>query len=187
MSSHDRTVARYALVAASVLGLGLASAGCTVRPLYSTASIGTPAANSEAAKLASIGVKPVETRFGQVVRNELIFLFGHGAGEPANPAYELKLSVSSTTKAAAYVSVKGDPYDNAGVPSAGTVTVAADYVLVDTATSKTVAKGKRSAMASFDRPEQQFATVRAERDAQNRASKELANQLLLAVAADLSH
>ena len=42
-------------------------------------------ADGESATLASIGIKPVETRYGQEVRNQLIFLFGGGAGEPANP------------------------------------------------------------------------------------------------------
>lgn len=186
MSSHDKSASRRLVLLAAVLGIGLAAAGCTVRPLYSTASIGGPL-TGDAAKLASIGVKPVDTRYAQQVRNQLIFLLGGGAGEPAKPAYELAMKVTSQTTSAAYVPVTGNPYDNAGVPTAGTVTLTAQYTLTDTTTSKTVASGRRNAIASFDRPRQQYATVTAENDAQDRAARELAEQLHLAIAQDLSH
>lgn len=186
MSSPDHTAPRRAILVAAVFGIGLLAAGCTVRPLYSTSSIGGQL-TGESARLASIGIKPVETRYGQEVRNQLIFLFGGGAGEPANPAYELDLRVASATSAAAIAPVSGNPYDNAGVATAGTVTLTGAYTVTDTATQKTVAKGKRTAMASFDRPPQQYATLRAERNAQDRAARELAEELHLAIAQDLSH
>ncbi len=51
---------------------------------------------------------------------------------------------------------------------------------------KEVASGKRMVTASFDRPAQQYAVLRAESDAENRAARELADMLKLALAADLS-
>lgn len=184
MSSYDRTAPRRLLLLASLFGLSVLAAGCTVRPLYSTASVNGRLVG-EQARLASIGIKPVDTRFGQKVRNQLVFLLGGGAGEPASPAYELALDISSKTSSAAYQAANS--LDNAGVATAGTVTMTASYTLTDTATTKAVATGKRSVMASFDRPQQQYATVRAERDAQDRAARELAEELHLAIAQDLSH
>ena len=77
-------------------GLALATSACTVRPLYmkdDPASAGASA--GMAAELASIAVKPVTTRYAQLVRNELIFLLHGGAGETASPRYMLGLNVSS--------------------------------------------------------------------------------------------
>ena len=53
-------------------------------------------------------------------------------------------------------------------------------------TGKRIAAGKRNVSASFDRPRQEFARLRAERDAENRAARELAELLRLAIAQDMS-
>ena len=74
-------ILRRAAALLLVFALPLASA-CTVRPLYSNpASDGTQAGVT--ADLSSIAIKPVETRYAQEVRNHLIFLFNGGAGQPA--------------------------------------------------------------------------------------------------------
>jgi len=49
-----------------------------------------------------------------------------------------------------------------------------------------VASGRRSISSSFDRPLQEFAAYRAQRDAEDRAARELADLLHLAVAQDLA-
>jgi LPS-assembly lipoprotein len=74
---------------------------------------------------------------------------------------------------------------NDNEPSAGTVTLTADYVLTRKADGEVVATGRRQVSASFDRARQEFATLRAERDAQDRAARELAELLRLALAHDL--
>ena len=74
------------LTLAGLVGsLALVSA-CTVRPLYSSAPLSTGSNVSANADLASIGIKPVNTRYAQQVRNNLIFGFGRGAGEPPRPS-----------------------------------------------------------------------------------------------------
>src|SRR6185312_10541578 len=81
---------------ALTIGLAITASACTVRPLYmkeDPASAGASA--GAAAQLATVAVKPVTTRYAQLVRNELIFLLGGGAGEATNPRYTLDLSVSS--------------------------------------------------------------------------------------------
>jgi LPS-assembly lipoprotein len=173
---------------ALLAGTLLAVSGCTVQPLYSgggeTPSLGGSVQPVMREKLASIAIEPATTRYGQEVRNKLIFLLSGGAGEPASPAYRLTLGVTSSTTAAVSVDI-GDSTDKTGRPSAGTVRVASNYVLRDT-NGKTIAKGTRSISSSFDRPRQEFANLRAERDAQDRAAEELAQQLMLALAQNIS-
>src|SRR5687768_9746535 len=77
--------------------LVLASA-CTVRPLYAPVT-STGAGASTTAELASISVKPASTRYGQEVRNHMIFLLNGGKGEPASPAYTLDLGVRARNEA----------------------------------------------------------------------------------------
>lgn len=184
MSSPDRAWGRLSILVAMAC-IGLAASGCTVRPLYSDTSFVGPA-TGEAAKLASIGIKPVETRYGQIVRNELIFLLGRGAGEPANPAYELKLAVASTVTPTIYAALPNQTKDNVGVSTAAAVTLTGAYTLTDLSTSSIIATGKRRASASFDQPLQQYAALTAEQDAEKRAARELAQQLQLALAQDLA-
>ena len=58
-------------------------------------------------------------------------------------------------------------------------------MLLDT-NGKPVAAGRRTVGASCDRPRQEFANLRAERDASKRAAEELAEQVYLAIAMKLS-
>ncbi|RVD71529.1 MAG: hypothetical protein E5V62_18260 [Mesorhizobium sp.] len=170
-----RRTALYGLVAS----LALVSA-CTVRPLYSNAPLTAGSTVGAAAELASISVKPVKTRYAQQVRNNLIFALGQGAGEPATPAYTLDLGVTELVESAALVQIQTDEDE----PTAGTVTLTANYVLRDT-TGTVIATGKRSVPSSFDRPRQEYASYRAQIDAENRAARELADLLRLSVAQDL--
>ena len=116
------------------------------------------------------------------MRNNLIFAFGQGSGEPASPAYTLDLGVTELVESAAIVQVQTQEDE----PTAGTVTLTANYVLRDTATNTVIAVGKRSIPSSFDRPRQEFAAYRAQIDAENRAARELADLLRLSIAQDLA-
>ncbi|MER9231368.1 LPS assembly lipoprotein LptE [Mesorhizobium sp. M0622] len=154
---------------------------CTVRPLYSSAPLVAGSQVGAAAELASISVKPVKTRYAQQVRNNLIFALGQGAGEPASPVYSLDLGVSELVESAAIEQVTTDEDE----PTAGTVTLTANYVLSDAKTGTVIARGKRSIPSSYDRPRQEFASYRAQIDAENRAARELADILRLSIAQDL--
>ncbi|UCI08463.1 LPS assembly lipoprotein LptE [Mesorhizobium sp. B1-1-8] len=171
-----RRIAVYGFVAS----LTLVSA-CTVRPLYSSAPLTAGSQVGAAAELASIAIKPVATRYAQQVRNNLIFAFGQGSGEPASSVYTLDLGVSELVESAALVQVQTDEDE----PTAGTVTLTANYVLRDTATGTVIALGKRSIPSSYDKPRQEYAAYRAQIDAENRAARELADLLRLAIAQDL--
>ena len=172
---------RCLLAATALFAVAFLSA-CTVRPLYSNAPVAAGGQSVPVEELASISIKPVTTRPAQQVRNHLIFGLARGKGQPATPAYSLDLSVTQLTQAAAAVQVTRDQDE----PSAGMVTLTADYQLTEMATGKVVGAGKRSITSSFDRPTQEFATYRAQIDAENRAARELAEVLQLTLAQDLA-
>ena len=157
----------------------LAISGCTVRPLYSdaTAPIEVP---TKSAGLSSVNIKPVETRYAQEVRNHLIFLMNGGSGQPANAEYALNLGITVIDERAAYVQ---RPKDSR--PTAGTIVLTSSYVLTRARTGEAVATGTRRISSSYDRSRQEFAALRAERDAENRAARELAELLRLALAQDI--
>jgi LPS-assembly lipoprotein len=178
MSLPDRCRAALLLVlTAGALSIG----GCTVRPLYSDASIETGAIAGAATGARQIYIEEVRTRYGQDLRNNLIFLLNGGAGQPDEPRYRMALNASVTVTDQAVVSVV-----NENRPTVGLLQMTADYVLTDAGTGEVVTKGARSVTSSFDHSAQEFANMRARRDAEDRAARELAEMLRLDVAQRLA-
>jgi LPS-assembly lipoprotein len=169
------------LAAASVLVLSMALAGCQVRPLYS-AGVATFSSDPSTG-ITSVSINEVSNRYGQEVRNQLIFALSGGAGEPANAAYRLELGISKRIINAADIQTQTSGENQ---PTAGGVVLTSNYVLSDAASGAQIASGSRSVTASFDRSRQQFAQLRAERDAENRAARELAEVLKLVIAGELA-
>lgn len=184
MSSSDRmgnVISRWIrgwAVACALAALG-AAAGCTVQPLYGNVSSVAPGVAD--ARVASIYIAEVDTREAQEVRNHLIFLLNGGAGQPVDPRYRMELVVLES--AAATVTIQSPSGDNE--PTAGAIQLVGSYTVKDATTDQVVARGQRTVTASFDRPRQLFAEARAERDAVNRAARELAEFLRLAVLQEL--
>ena len=170
---------RVSLLAGLALSIAVAS-GCTVRPLMATPDV-APDGIASSPALSSIDIAPVNTRYGQEVRNHLIFLFNGGAGQPANARYALNLSVTRSSSAAARVQVRTD-----NEPTSSLLTMTANYRLTDSGTGRVVATGRRQVSSAYDVPRQEFASLRAERDAENRAARELAEHLRLALGQDLA-
>lgn len=179
-STHCRGGIARNVILAMVLAMAFAASACTVRPLYG--DISSSVDGGSTARLASISVKQVSTRYAQEVRNHLIFGLNGGAGEPSSPQYVLDLGVISYVRSSASVQVVLE-----NEPTAGAVVMTSVYKLIDAETGDVVASGKRSATASFDKPRQEFAALRAERDAENRAARELAEFVKLAVLQDLEN
>lgn len=179
---YDLFRSRRAVVLAVSLLSATALSACTVRPLYSDAPIGTETSATVRSELAAIAIKPVQTRYGQEVRNQLIFLLGGGGGEPASPLYSLDLTVTALRESAAVRQVAL----NENEPTAATVTLSGRYVLTRIADGEVVGTGTQKIMSSFDVPRQAYAEIRAETDAQNRAARELAELLRLAIAQDVA-
>ncbi|MBX3579114.1 MAG: hypothetical protein KF723_18090 [Rhizobiaceae bacterium] len=181
MSSPERVAVRAArriTLGTALVGLALLGA-CTVRPLYMNAPASSSGLSSTA-ELASVAVKPVRTREAQEVRNHLIFLLGGGKGEPAEPLYSLELGVTSVSQAAAVIQVGVE-----NEPTASMLTMRSTYRLTS-ATGEALASGTREITSSYDVPRQEFAALRAKRDAENRAARELAELIRLAVAQELA-
>lgn len=181
MSWSDRAPRRGSLSAAFGLALLCASgllAGCTVGPLYGNAYSPT----SIASRVGNIGIKPVSTRQAQQVRNHLIFMFSGGQGNPANPAYSMDLVVSSSSSAAATIQ-QGTTEQS---PTSSLLNMTALYTVRDVATGRVVTRGRRQVSSPYDVPRQEFAALRALRDAEDRAARELAEQVRLAVAQEFA-
>jgi LPS-assembly lipoprotein len=169
--------AAICLFAAGLLGI----AACTVQPLYSDGPVGnSTVTGSIGTELSMVSVKPATTRVGQQVRNRLLFLFYGGKAEPAVPRYTLSMVVTSISEASANIQINEE-----NEPTAAVETVRASYSLRDSS-GTVVATGNRQFAASYDVPRQEFAAYRAQIDAENRAARELAELLRLAIAQDLA-
>lgn len=145
-----------------LLGLSLAVvlAGCQIRPLHDGFA-------GRAESLASIAYSQADSRVGQEVRNQLVFLTGGGAGEPATPQYTVDMKVESKTMGVLLE-------QSSDVPKAGRVIVSADYTLTRTADGAVLRTGRRQIVAPVDYPSQEFAKLRAIRDAEDRGAHQLA-------------
>ncbi len=184
MLSSDPLRRRYhrLLPAALALAVLAAPAGCKVEPLYGSAGrMETGAVDPGDARAVSLEFAPVSTREAQEVRNHLIFLINGGRGQPANPAYKVNLSVVSQTESVAVVQTTTVDQE----PTAGGILMTGRYQIHNTADGSVVATGSRAVSASFDHPIQPFADYRAEREAKDRAARELAEVLRLAIIIDI--
>lgn len=161
MLSSKKVPVLKTLTALFAVGSLTVLSSCQVRPLY--ASVEASSA------LASIDISPASNRVEQQVRNDLIFMLNGGAGEPANHEYELTMKVSSSRQD--FFTEKS----TSSAPLPSHVVLTATYAL--TKSGKVITKATRTAIALFDYPSQQFARIRAQRDAENRAAKEVAEQL----------
>lgn len=168
----NKTVRRFALVAcALVIGAGLLS-GCQVRPLYDSQG-------ETASRLGSISFSEATSRVEQEVRNRLIFLTSGGAGEPATADYDVNLKVASSVAKLLLI-------NSSDTARAAKVTVSATYSIIRNSDQQVLKSGKRSAVALVDYSIQEFANKRAVRDAEDRASRELAELIRADVANALS-
>lgn len=164
-----RSSFRIALVALASLAL----AGC-FRPVYGdrpATGVMSKSGNADvAAMMASVDVKQIDGRVGGKMRNELIFMLtGGGAAGPT--AYRLKVDLSIFGRSAVV-----DPLAN--TPQSRTISLKADYELTRAGGSlDPIAKGHAFAAATYFSDLQRFANVRAERDAEDRAAVQVAQQI----------
>jgi LPS-assembly lipoprotein len=172
LSSDSRNIISRRGVLLGTMGLLGGLAGCQVRPLYSEAK-GTRHL------MASIAFSDAGSRVGQVVRNRLIFLAAGGQGEPSNPEYIVTLNVSSTTTEVL-------PVQSTNSMTGGRVVVRGDYTLKKAKEGTVIRIAHRQSVALLDYPGQEFAKLRAIRDAENRAANELAELISADLAAILT-
>ena len=165
-----RTLGRLLVVAA----FAALTAGC-FQPMYAEHADGTPGLRD---KLMGVELPPVDkpnssrdARLGVAIRNALAFkLYGNATGGP--PTHRLVIKFTSTR------------YDlmtdaNTGLPTSENYGIDAQFNLIDNATNKSVMTGTTFSHVSFDIPGsyQRFSRERAFRDAEDRASQEVAENI----------
>ena len=158
--------------------LALTTAGCEsgsgFRPLYGM--IGDTGV-SVSQKMAQIEIATIPGRNGQRVRNELIFQTT-GGGTPQPPVYRLELAMRETSTTT-LVTQTGN--------SAGQIwNIEAKFQLIRLSDRKVVLEGLSQARATYERFSAIYSNVRANDDAGDRASKNIANDLKSRLAAFLS-
>ena len=165
-----RIAARLLAVAA----LAALTAGC-FQPMYAAHTDGTPDLRE---KLMGVEVPPLnyangsrEARLGVEIRNALAFkMYGTATGMAPTHRLVIKLTESRS-------SLMIDP--NTALPTSENVGIDAQYNLIDIASNKSVMTGSTFSRVSYDMPGsyQRFARSRAFRDAEDRATQEIAENI----------
>jgi LPS-assembly lipoprotein len=162
--------------AAAALGIAALTAGC-FQPLYGERSpTGGPILRDQ---LSAVDILQIdapkgsdEARLAVDIRNALLFDFT-GGGYAAPPTHRLKI-VMSSTRSAVIVDI------NTSRPDIENYGINASYSLTEIATNKIVVTGQTFSRVSYDIPGQQqrFARLRGLRDAENRAAKVIADNIM---------
>jgi LPS-assembly lipoprotein len=156
-SSRSALAATLALATLVVLG------GCTVRPLYATTPAGETGPQSD---LPAIDVQTPMTRAEQVFRNNL--LFGLTGGGDA-PSARFGLVYRMTVRAQEVAIERGT-----GNPNLYQLTGGVSFLLKDVATGESLFGASVTSLDTYTRSSQNFANIRAQRDAEDRLAKALA-------------
>lgn len=154
------------IFSALAVGLSLALCGCGFTPLYGRPESGT----NVPAEFAAVSIDDIEGRVGLEVRNNLIEIL-NPAGEPARPNYRLVVTLTELRQG---LLVRSD----ASVTRYN-YRLSAKYELRDATTGQVKQQGEARAIAAYNVVESQFATYSAEKDAESRAARELAQEIRL--------
>lgn len=165
---------RAAAFSLAALAASVALSSCQVRPLYGGAE-----GQALNAKMHQLAFNTPATPVAQYVLNELIFLTGGGQGESNDPKYDVSVTAYAVTNEVLI-------NDTSATASAGRTVVTANYSVRRRSDSKLITAGQRKATALLDFPNQEFAKLRAIRDAEQRASVEAAQQINAALAIALN-
>ena len=158
MSSRSR-----ALIGALALATLAALGGCTVRPLYATTASGATAPQSQ---LPAIDVQSPTTRPEQVFRNTLLFGLNGGADAPAA---RYGLVYRMTIRQQEIAVERGT-----GTPNLYQLTGGVSFLLKDVASGQSLFGASVTSIDTYTRSSQNFATIRAGRDAEDLLAKALA-------------
>lgn len=162
---------------AGLLGAALLAGGC-FRPLYAE-STASSLGGSVRSALQAIEFPETKGLISHYLRNELVFEFdgGNGPDVPKTLRFETALSDS--------VEVVSVDYANGRADSA-VLNVTATWKVTRIGTGEVVSSGTNSVREPYERSAQRFAVIRAARDAQIRAAKNLAGMIRAQIAADLT-
>lgn len=155
----------------AALLLGLPLGGC-FQPLY-----GEAAHPGLTADLQAIAIDPINERIGHYLGDDLSANL-NGTGSKPEPKYRLTVTVAEATATPTVTS-------QLQVANAATVTAVATYTLKRAGTGELIVTDKANSAAVYDRTEDRFANLRAQRDAEIRLAKSLADEIELRLAAFL--
>jgi LPS-assembly lipoprotein len=158
------------VLAALALAVGLA--GC-FQPLYGEAS--HPGLVED---LRAIEVAPIKDRIGHYLADNLTTDL-NGTGQTPTPKYKLIVTVSTASTTPTVSSLTN-------VATSATVTGEARYTLNKVDGGAQVLTGVATAAAAYDRSQQRFNDLRAQRDAEIRLARALSSEISLRLAAELA-
>jgi len=150
------------LLRLAVVAVGLPLAGC-FQPLYG------PGLGSTSAAIGTFAIEAIGEHLGHQLKSELESQLNNGK-PPEKALY--RLAVEPRGSSAGIVADSA-----ASRPQVMSYIVNARYTLNDVTTGKVMTTGNAQVQVSYDRDLQRFATVRALRDAEIRASRQLAEQI----------
>lgn len=144
-------------------------AGCGFRPLYGRHEDNYGNAVSD--QLALVRITPIGDRAGLLLRNHL-FDRMTPRGSPSAPLYELEVTLSNASQS---VILRKD-----ATATRANLTLSASFNLttLGSGTPVTVMSDMARSVVSYDILDAQFATVSAEKNAQERAVHELASDIV---------
>jgi LPS-assembly lipoprotein len=168
----SRTMQRVAVF--GFLGTATALlAGCGFQPLYGPTASGEDLGHV----MKTVDITTVPGRVGQRIRNELIFRTT-GGGYAEQPKYRLDIAIKE--------SVMFTLVNREGDPQGAIYQLYSEYKLIRLADNKVVVTGHTNGRAAYDKVESVFNDIRAKRDAEDRASRTVAEAIRTRIAAFLS-
>jgi LPS-assembly lipoprotein len=156
----------------AALALGGALAGC-FQPLYGEAS--HPGLVED---LQAIEVAPIKDRIGHYLADNLTTDL-NGTGQTPTPKYRLTVTVSTATSTPTVSSLTN-------VATSATVSGEAKYTLNKVDGGAQVLSGTATAFAAYDRFQQRYSDLRAERDAEIRLARALSSEISQRLASELA-
>lgn len=156
----------------------LALTACGFRPLYGTSSIPEGAANA----FAAVRIEPIRPtndsdRIGYLVSNALDEAL-HKPGLEAEARHVLKVSLADERRGLAI-------QDDASITRYN-YRLSADWLLAAIGADTALATGHAETTASYNVVDSEYATLVARKDAEERAAREIAEQIKLKIAVALS-
>ena len=160
------------LGALAALALASGLAGC-FQPLYGEAS--HPGLVDD---LQAIEVAPIKDRIGHYLADNLTTDL-NGTGQTPTPKYRLTVTVSTGTSTPTVSSLTN-------VATSATVTGEAKYTLNKVDGGAQVLTGVATAFAAYDRSQERYADLRAQRDAEIRLARALSSEISQRLASELA-
>jgi LPS-assembly lipoprotein len=156
-------------------GIALALGAC-FRPLYGPTASGVRVQDS----LAAIEVEKINTtqgqeRLGHFLRSELVFDLD-GSGRTSQKRYRLAIDAAESVQATTTDTITGRA-------DAAMLNVTARFRLTSLDGKRELAAGVARATATYFRDPQRFASLRAARDAEIRAAKQVSDEIKQRLAA----